>query len=392
MKRWVTVVLILAAGAVGLLIGFGVHSSTTADGSVKGLSMTQLQTEKLRQETLQLQISNEQDTGLQHALLAWAPFVTGLGAIAAVGATLWKQASDLETAREQLRDEHDKTRVANNQWQQKFLEDQRSAREQEQEESLRRFDTNLSMVITNLGSASETLQVNAAAALATYLKPRYSAFHYDLLIVLSANLRQRPAASVARVLRSDLERLLRMILGNSGVYGEEMPHDLDFSRASLQRFDISDLDFDEIIVDVAFADLSEARLTNAKLFRLRGREAILDRAYCSRALLREARLDGTHAQNAIFHGANLVSASLKQADLRGAQFHDALMQESHLEGANLQGANFTGANLANAYFRGAEFDLKAIRTIALGALRWRDNKNFDEATRQALDHEAHTTS
>jgi uncharacterized protein YjbI with pentapeptide repeats len=391
MKLWIAAGLILVAGVVGLVGGLSLHQSSTADRSLKSLSTAQLQDEKLRQETRQLQISNDQATSVQHTLLAWAPFVTALGAIAAVGATLWKQASDLATARDQLRDEHDKTRTANDQWQQRFLEDQQSSRKQEEEESLRRFDANLSTVITNLGSVSETLQVNAAAALAAYIKPRYAAFHYDLLTVLLANLRLRPTVSVARVLRSDLERILRMMLSNTGVYGDDMPHEIDLSRATLQRLDLSAMDFGGIIIDVAFADLSEARLADARLFRLRGREAILERAYCSRALLKEARLDGVNAQNAIFHKAILVSASLKQADLRGAQFQESSMQEAHLEGADLRGADFTGANLANSYFRGAQLDRRALRSIARGALRWRDNKNFDEATRLALEREAENT-
>jgi uncharacterized protein YjbI with pentapeptide repeats len=64
------------------------------------------------------------------------------------------------------------------------------------------------------------------------------------------------------------------------------------------------------------------------------------------------------------------------------------MQEVHLEDSDLQGADFTRANVANAYFRGAQLDLKAVRSIARGALRWRDNQNFDEATKQALEREA----
>ena len=42
-------------------------------------------------------------------------------------------------------------------------------------------------MITNLGLSSEALQVNAAAALATYLRPRYAAFHMDLLTAVAAN-------------------------------------------------------------------------------------------------------------------------------------------------------------------------------------------------------------
>jgi uncharacterized protein YjbI with pentapeptide repeats len=388
MKWWAGALLAVSAGATCLLIGFGAGSSRATAVPTKP-SPAQLQDEKLQQEVRQLKISNSQDSGIQHDLLLWAPFVTGLAAIAAVGATLWKQATDLQAARTQLQDDHEKARVANEQWQERMLEDQRASREQEHEEALRRFDGNLSMVITNLGSESETLQVNAAAALATYLRPRYVEFHADLLVVLTANLRLRPKASVARVLRSDVERLLRIMFADPEAYGDSFPRDLDFSRASLQRLDVSAIDFRGMVMDVAFADLSEARLVNAKLFRLRGREVILERAYCSRVTLGEARLDGAHCRGAIFHSADLVSASLKQADLSGAQFQGALMQEVHLEGATLVGANFNMANIANAYFKGARFDTPALRTIARGALNWRTNNNFDEETKQALDREAH---
>jgi uncharacterized protein YjbI with pentapeptide repeats len=380
MRWWVIALLAVAGCAVGLLIGLGL-GSTSAGPPVAGLSPAQLQQAKLQQEVRQLQISNQQDASLQHTLLDWAPFITGLGAIAAVGATLWKQATDLESARTE-------TRVTNEQWRERFLEDQRNSRIREQENSLRRFDANLSIVISNLGSSSETRQVNAAAALGTYLRPRYADFHIDLLAVVAANLRLQPSAPVARALRADLERLLRLVFGNPESYGDDFPRDLDFSRASLRRFDVSGVDFRGTVVDVAFADLLEARLASANLFRLRGREVHLERAYCSRAVLREARLDGAYCHGIVLHNANLVSASLKNADLSGAQFQEALMQEAHLEGANLAGANFTKANLANTYFRDTRLDEAAMRSIASGALRWRDNQNFDIATKQALERYA----
>jgi len=387
MRWWVVAVLALAAGAVGVAIGLAVNSGSNG-GSVGRLSSTQLQNEKLRQEVRQLQISNAQDSSPLHSALAWAPFVTALGAIAAVAATLWKQTSDLAAARTQLHDDHEKTRVANEQWQQRFLEDQRSSRQQQEEESLRRFDANLSTVITNLGATSKTLQVNAAASVGTYIKPRYAEFHSDLLLVVAANLRLRPSAAVARVLRSDLERLLRLVFADPEAYGDDLPRELDLTRASLQRLDVSAVDFRGVVVDVAFADMSDARLAEAKLFRMRGREARLERAYCSRAALGEARLDGAFCRNVVLHNATLVSASMKHADLRGAQFQEASMQEAHLEGANLVGADFTKANLANTFFRGAQFDSAALRSIARGALRWRDNNNFDDAARQILERES----
>lgn len=384
MRLWIYAALALTGGVIGLLIGLSLHSSP-ANSPTAGLSGTRLENEKLQQEVRHLQITNDQESGWQQALLAWAPLLTGLGAVIAVGATLWKQASDLSAARIQLSTEHEKTRTANEQWQVRFLEDQRSSREHEQMQSLRRFDSNLSSVITNLGSESETLQVNAAAALATYLKPRYRDFHIDLLSVLTANLQLQPPAPVGRVLRSDLERLLRLLFEDPAVYGGDFPVKLDLSRAALQRLDVSAVDFRTTIVDVAFADMPEARLADAKLFRLRGREVNLERAYCPRAMLREARLDGARCHGVIMHDANLVSASLKQADLSAAQFQRASMQEAHLEGANLTGTNFNQADLANTYFKGAVFDGTTLRSIARGALRWRANRNFDDATRQALE-------
>src|SRR5690242_6339691 len=101
MKWWVVAVLALAAGAVGVLIGLGINSDSTS-GSVGRLGSTHLQDEKLRQQVRQLQISNAQNSSPLHLALAWAPFVTALGAIAAVGGTLWKQTSDLAAARTQL--------------------------------------------------------------------------------------------------------------------------------------------------------------------------------------------------------------------------------------------------------------------------------------------------
>jgi uncharacterized protein YjbI with pentapeptide repeats len=384
MNWWRYVALGVVAAAVGLIVGLAVHS-TPSRPVPPSLNTAQLGDEKLRQEIRQLQLSNDESSGVQHDLLAWAPFATALGAIVAVGATLWKQTTDLAAARTQLRDDHDKLRVANEQWQERFLEDQHTNRLQQEAESLRRFDASLTSTISNLGSQSESLQVNAAAALATYLKPRYAAFHADLLVVVAANLQLRPSAAVARVLGSDLERLLRLLYANDAADRGERPAEIDLTRASLPRLDVSDIDFEPTVLDVAFADLSKARLTGANLFRLRGQQADLTGAYCSRARLGEARLNEAILQKAVLHEADLVSATLKRADLSGAKLQQARLQEAHLEGAKLAGADFTGADVANTYFRGALFDEQALRTIALGARRWRDNNNFDPAVRATLE-------
>jgi uncharacterized protein YjbI with pentapeptide repeats len=376
-------VLALFAGLLGLLIGLSIHGQP-ASPSLTGLSSARLHQLQLREQIRQLQITNAQDDSVLHSVLAWVPFATALAAIVTVGAALWKQASDLSAARADALEEQRKAREAEQHWRETFLEDRRRSLVQEEDASLRRFDSNLSQVIGNLGADSETLQVNAAAALATYIKPRYKAFHVDLLTVLTANLKLRPAESTARILRTDLERLLRLVFAHPEEYDHDLPGELDLARTTLSRLDVSGIDFGSVLVDVAFADLTQARLADAKLFRLRGREVILEGAYCSRARLQEARLDHANARGAVLHEANLVSATLKHADLRGAEFQRALMQEAQLRDATLYGANFTGANLANTYFQGAMFDEIALRSIARGAKRWRDNKNFDDATFSAL--------
>ena len=71
--------------------------------------------------------------------------------------------------------------------------------------------------------------------------------------MVAANLNLQPSLAVARVLGSDSERLLRMLFKNPAAYDDDLPHDLDFTRASLQRFGLSAIDFRGTVVDVAFA-------------------------------------------------------------------------------------------------------------------------------------------
>ena len=149
--------------------------------------------------------------------------------------------------------------------------------------------------------------------------------------------------------------------------------------------DLTQLDLSSLVVDVAFADMKEARLEGATLIRLRGREVDLTKTYASRAILTEARLDGANLSRATLHETNLVSATLKDANLSGARLQRAKLQEAHFERANLTGADFTKADINNAYFAGAVFDNASLRSIAGGALHWRGNEHFDPVTRDKLD-------
>lgn len=341
--------------------------------------------EKVRAEIRQIQLANSQNADWAHDLLAWAPFLTAIVGVIALGATLWKQSAELGTARTQLMQERNRDREAASQWQQDFVRTERETRQQREAEDLRRFDSNLAQIITNLGAAELVLRVNAAAAIATYLKPRYRAFHCDILTVIAANLRLRPPDQVARMLCSDLERVLRLISESPEAYRDELPPVLDLARATLTRVTLSDLALPGVLIDVAFADLTSASLVGCNLFRLRGREAVMEKARCSRTDLQEARLNGARCRGAQMHETNLVSATFRDADLRDVEFCEARLQEAHFEGARLEGANFRGADLANAYFWGATFDSAAIDSIARGARRWQGNRHFDPAVRQSLD-------
>lgn len=375
----------VVAGALGTWLGLLIHHDQSSASGLAKQSTSTLTKDKLAQEVRQLQLSNGDSTGLEHNLLSWAPFAAAIGGIVTVGATLWKQSTDLATSRQQLVDEQQAQREATTHWQATFIEDQHNVRVQQETDSLRRFDGNLAAAITNLGSPSVSLQVNAAAALSTYLKPQYAEFHSDLLLVVAANLQLRPDPAVARVLGSDLERLLRLLLA-AGAFGPATrATELDLSRASLARVDLTQLDLSSIVVDVAFADMKEARLEGATLIRLRGREVDLTKAYASRAILTEARLDGANLTQAMLHETNLVSATLKDANLSGAKLQRAKLQEAHFERANLTGANFTKADINNAYFAGAVFDNASLRSIAHGALHWRGNEHFDPITRAKLE-------
>lgn len=290
---------------------------------------------------------------------AWPQAATAVAAIATVGVTAWKNVKDANAER-----------AAN--------------RVRAEEESLRRFDARLNSAIERLGSESPSLQTNAAAELCLYIKHRYRDFHTDLLQVLLANLKlaqlKEVGSTAAGILRLDLQQLLRLILADRKHY-EDLPWYLDLSRASLRKLDISNLNLHDIATDVAFSDLSEARLAGANLTRLRGYKVNLRKAFCLGANLKEARLDHAHAQGALMDEATLVSATLRHANLTNVKFRQARMQEVQLERAKLAGADFTNANITNAYFRDATFDDAALETI-LDATGWdaRNNahRNFND--------------
>ena len=322
---------------------------------LSALSKSDLEVEKLRQETVKLELENRSAGSGWGLLLSYAPFLTAIVAVAGLFATVWKQIST--SAQQRIQDRHEQA-----------LENQR------------RFDQNFTKVVENLGSASPALQASAAVSLATFLRPEYSRFHDQVYMVVLANLKIEHEQPVNDLLVNVFEQSIRLRLPSASQAARR--YLLDLSRASLDRVDLSGLDLQE--ADLGYARMRGANLTGTNLFRCGGIAINLERARLTDANLEEARLREARCRGALFHRANLVSARLEEAQLIEAQFEDARLQGAHLQRAALQGARFWNADINDAFFADAMFDSAALKSIAKGAKNWR-NAHFTAAVSEKLN-------
>jgi uncharacterized protein YjbI with pentapeptide repeats len=338
------------------------HSQGAFGASTEPESQTdqrsELEDEKLRQEIRKLRLENDRSSSPWDALLTSAPFLGAIVAVAGVVLTLWKQ-------------------IAENNRQRKV------ELKQKDEDSLRRFDENFTSIVGNLGSDSVALQASAAASLSPFLKNRYKDLHRDVFMVLVANLKIDREIVVRDTLTRVFEIAIRKELDSIAKGEEERLTLLDLSRAKLVRANLESLDFSQVEVDFAFADLTRANLTGAQLPRVDGFGVILEQARVSRTDLREARLNEAVCFKAKFHESNLVSATLKGANLQKAEFQRAHLQEVHFENSDLGGARFEKADVNNAFFYGAQIGDDTMRSL-IKALNWRD-ANFDKGIKEMLE-------
>jgi uncharacterized protein YjbI with pentapeptide repeats len=103
------------------------------------------------------------------------------------------------------------------------------------------------------------------------------------------------------------------------------------------------------------ANLSKARLAEAKMAGVDMRLAKLD----------EARLEGAQLGHAILSGASFASARLDGADLSGAWLHGANFIVASLQGADLSGAKLEGADFTSATMQGASLALAGLEGASL---------------------------
>jgi uncharacterized protein YjbI with pentapeptide repeats len=352
--RWVAVSFALVVVVLTILkFSSQRQCSAFVNAEVQSSTQQELQEEKLSQEIEKLRLENEKLRSFWGILVSFAPFLTGLVALAGILVAVWKQIT--ERSRQQDLD-----------------------RQQREYESLRRLDEKFTSTVEGLGAESEAIQASAAVSIQTFLKPEYKALHNQVFMILFANLKIKHSDAINRLLIAGFEKAIRLELPSLREKDEEF--ELDLSRCNLNRIDLSGLDLSQ--TDLAFAQLRDAKLTDANLRRARGMEANLEKARLSRAVLNEARFRKAHFKGTQFHEANLVAADLEETDLRDAQFQQAKMQSAHLDNADLSGARFEQANISDAFFKGAILNEKTLRSI-LRAFNWQ-KAHFDEKPRAKL--------
>lgn len=337
---WLVLTLIIIPRAGG---------DSAAIAELEGMSQSELEAEKLRQEVRQLTIENQDLASPWKKVSSYATIITVVVAVLGAFATIWKQISE-----------------------------GRQDREQRETDSRRRMDDKFTSIVKDLGSDNSSLQVSAAVSLMTFLREEYTSFHEQVYLVLLANLKVKHEVQLNRLLIQAFTKALKLRLEREP-FTEAEP--LDLTHTNLYRVDLSGLTLPN--TDIAFADMQLANLREANLFRLKGYQVNLAKASLTRANLGEARLAEANLSNCHFHETNLVSATMKKAKLSGAEFFEAKLQAARLDEANVSGARFERCDISDTYFLGATIPDQTLKSIHK-ALNW-EKAHFDEETRARLE-------
>ena len=280
---------------------------TQAETASTSSPRTDLEREKLRQESIAANIEN-QSKGLIASSLA-----TQIGALLAALVTIVTAVLALRT----------------------YVD----TREKERQD---RLATTLSETLTRLAGADARQRGVGAAGLIPFFTKDRADFHLQALSALVAAARARgELPEVRQGIRLVVERALRVVAPEI------------VRQVSWQGVDLSSIDLSEC--DLRFLDLRDAFLEDAKLTGVR-----LDGANLSAAHLQGAKLDG---------GASLAGATLSYCDFAGATLAGASLAGAALDGIKvldlaLDGADFTSIGSgwrgvpweATRDWRGAIFD------------------------------------
>lgn len=350
---------------VGLLLGAVVvlQPVTNAAAEIVCPALTastatsqQLQDLKTCQEARKLEIDNSRNASWLGAVLAVAPFVTALVAVAAFAAGFWKQ-------------QNDKSRQARQDLGQRALEVQS------------RFDGQFAAATANLGSESTGLQAAGASSLLRLQRGDNADFQLEIILFCSAQLRIGVAERVRRIVTEVLEKALRATLspdGSAGRLGE-----LSLADAEAPRLDLAGLKMRNIHVDLSGAKLQGAHLREADLWKVTAESVDLSGADCAKTNFGPALLNGSTCRRTDFSGGKFSSSKWRGADLSGSTFVGASLQSADFRGATLQGVRFDHADLNDAYFATAVIDQATYASIR-GVGNWR-KAHFDAAQLRVLE-------
>lgn len=345
---WLIVLSAILVIVVVMVFLRGTSNGPQALPPFQNLTREELETEKLRQELVQLQLQNDRENSLWGVLPLYATFLTAVVALTGVFITIWKQ-----------------------------LDERRRDRDQRETESLRHSDEKFMSIIEQFGADSDTVKVNAAVAIQTYLKPEYETFHNSIFLLLLNNLKMTDTVQVVQAFVPVFEKAIRIYLRG---FPEDGRPALDLTRMQLPRVDFTDLDV--TAADFAYSNCRHANLSGAIGNRIRGFKADFRAARFSGTQLIEARFKESQFGKAQFHDAILHSAFLTESRLQSAEFQRAELQSAHFDGSDLSGAQFQSADINNAFFRDVTVNDITIKSLLL-AYNW-DKAHFDDAVQQQL--------
>jgi uncharacterized protein YjbI with pentapeptide repeats len=112
--------------------------------------------------------------------------------------------------------------------------------------------------------------------------------------------------------------------------------------------------------DLRGANRSQVHWTSCVL-----RDAILENADFSRAILRMCDLDGVRAAHAVFTGASVENCTARGARFDAANFAGAVLIETDFSRASMRSAQLTGVSASGADFRGADLRDAVLRQADL---------------------------
>lgn len=123
---------------------------------------------------------------------------------------------------------------------------------------------------------------------------------------------------------------------------------LMLKRAQLRGIRLGGLRADGL--DLEEADLRQSTLADVKWRGCIVRDALLDGADFTRAILRMCDFDQARATDAIFVLARLENSTARGARLDGADFTRAVLTDTDFSRASLRGANLQGVSASGAFF------------------------------------------